>query len=93
MLKCHEFETILKQLHELKILGEIEFVYPTSVKGATFTDSEDGTDGTYVGILKVDYNNNPRYRLFKVVFNWKPYARTSDILVYMRKCLLDYDLM
>ena len=90
MLKCHEFDIILKQLHELKILGEIEFVYPTSVKVAPFKDRE---DGTYVGILKVYYNNNPRYRLFKVVFNWKPYERTSDILAYMRKCLLDYDLM
>lgn len=90
MLKCHEFDTILKQLLELKLLGEIEFVYPTSVKVAPFKDRE---DGTYVGILKVDYNNNPRYRLFKVVFNWKPYERTSDILAYMRKCLLDYDLM
>lgn len=90
MLKCHEFDTILKQLHKLKSLGEIEFVYPTSVKVAPFKDRE---DGTYVGILKVDYNNNPRYKLFKVVFNWKPYERTSDILAYMRKCLLDYDLM
>jgi hypothetical protein len=90
MLKCHEFDTILKQLLELKLLGEIEFVYPTSVKVAPFKDRE---DGTYVGILKVDYNNNPRSRLFKVVFNWKPYERTSDILAYMRKCLLDYDLM
>lgn len=90
MLKCHEFDTILRQLHKLKILGEIEFVYPTSVKVAPFKDRE---DGTYVGILKVDYNNNPRYRLFKVVFNWKPYERASDILAYMRKCLLDYDLM
>ena len=34
MLKCHEFDTILRQLHKLKILGEIEFVYPTSVKVA-----------------------------------------------------------
>lgn len=90
MLKCHEFDTILRQLHKLKSLGEIEFVYPTSVKVAPFKDRE---DGTYVGILKVDYNNNPRSRLFKVVFNWKPYERTSDILAYMRKCLLDYDLM
>lgn len=90
MLKCQDLDKVLIQLHELKKLGEIEFVYPTSAKVAPFTDKE---DGTYVGILKVDYNNNPRYRLFKVVFNWKPYARTSDILVYMRKCLLDYDLM
>lgn len=90
MLKCREFDTILKQLLELKLLGEIEFVYPTSVKVAPFKDRE---DGTYVGILKVDYNNNPRYRLFKVVFKWKPLERNSDVLAYMRKCLLDYDLM
>lgn len=90
MLKCHDFDKILKQLHELKILGEIEFVYPTSAKVAPFEGRE---DGTYVGILKVDYNNKPRYRLFKVVFNWKPLERNSDVLAYMRRCLLDYDLM
>ena len=90
MLKCHEFDTISKQLHELKKLGEVEFVYPTSVKVAPFEGRE---DGTYVGILKVDYNNKPRYRLFKVVFNWKPLERNSDVLAYMRRCLLDYDLM
>lgn len=90
MLKCHEFDTILKQLQELKLLGEIEFVYPTSVKVAPFKDRE---DGTYVGILRVDYNNTTRYRLFKVVFKWKPLERNSDVLAYMRKCLLDYDLM
>lgn len=90
MLKCHEFDTILKQLHELKKLGEIKFVYPTSAKVAPFTDRE---DSTYVGILKVDYSNNPRYRLSKVIFNWEPYERISDVLAYMRRCLLDYDLM
>ena len=90
MLKCHEFDTILKQLHELKILGEIEFVYPTSVRVAPFKDRE---DGTYVGILKVDCNNKPRYHLFKVVFKWKPLERKSDVLAYMCRCLMDYDLM
>ena len=90
MLKCHEFDTILRQLHKLKILGEIEFVYPTSVKVAPFKDRD---DGTYVGILKVDYNNNPRYKLFKVVFNWRPLERKSDVLAYMCRCLMDYDLM
>lgn len=90
MLKCHEFDTVLKQLHELKKLGEVEFVYPTSVKVAPFKDKE---DGTYVGVLKVDSPNTPRYRLFKVVFKWKPLERNSDVLAYMRKCLLDYDLM
>lgn len=90
MLKCHEFDTILKQLHELKQLGDVEFVYPTSVKVAPFKDKE---DGTYVGVLKVDSNNTRRYRLFKVVFNWEPSARTSDILAYMCRCLMGYDLM
>lgn len=90
MLKCHEFDTILKQLHELKTLGEVEFVYPTSVKVAPFKDKE---ACTYVGILKVEYNNKPRYRLFKVVFKWRPLERNSDVLAYMRKRLLDYDLI
>lgn len=90
MLKCQDLDKVLIQLHELKKLGEIEFVYPTSAKVAPFTDKE---DGTYVGILKVDYNNNPRYRLFKVVFNWEPYERISDVLAYMCRCLMAYDLM
>lgn len=90
MLKGYEFDTILKQLHELKTLGKIEFVYPTSVKVAPSKDIE---DGTYVGILKVDCNNKPRYKLFKVVFNWRPLERKSDVLAYMCRCLMDYDLM
>ena len=90
MLKCREFDKVLNELSELKKLGEVEFVYPTSVKVAPFKDSE---DGTYVGILKVDCNNKPRYKLFKVVFNWRPLERKSDVLAYMCRCLMDYDLM
>lgn len=90
MLKCHEFDKVLNELHELKKLGEVEFVYPTSVKVAPF---EDKGEGTYVGVLKVDYNNKPRYKLFKVVFKWRPLERKSDVLAYMCRCLMEYNLM
>lgn len=90
MLKCHEFDKVLNELHELKKLGEVEFVYPTSVKVAPFEDKE---EGTYVGVLKVDYNNKPRYKLFKVVFKWRPLERKSDVLAYMCRCLMEYNLM
>lgn len=90
MLKCREFGKVLNELQELEKLGEVEFVYPTSVKVAPFKDKE---DGTYVGILKVDYNSTTRYRLFKVVFNWRPSERASDVLAYMCRCLMEYNLM
>ena len=43
MLKCREFDKVLNELQELKKLGGVEFVYPTSVKVAPFKYKEDGT--------------------------------------------------
>lgn len=86
MAKYYELDWLLTKLCELDSQGKIESVVPTSVKSVSFNDME---GHTYVGVFKVTYSSNKRYRLFKVIFKSTYLEGGQDPLDYMRDCLED----